>query len=60
MTNREFAEFLIARIEDHKHKLCDGQSSLMNGGYAQAHEHIIELIRIMTDYVELTDNIKGE
>lgn len=60
MTNREFAEFLIERIEDHKHKLCDGQSGPVTGAYAQAHEHIIELISITTDYVELRDNIKGE
>ena len=60
MTNREFAEFIIDRIEEHKHRLCDSESGPVVQGYAQAHEHIIELINLTTDYVELSEVIKGK
>jgi len=47
MTNREFADFIISKIEHHKHKLCDGKHDTFNAGYEQAHIHIIELISIL-------------
>ena len=48
MTNKEFAEYLIARIEEHKNKVCGGKSDATTAAYAQAHIHIIELINILT------------
>ena len=48
MNNREFAQFLVTRIEEHKHKLCDGKRGPVNAAYFQAHEHIIELINVLT------------
>lgn len=48
MNNREFAQLLVTRIEEHKHKLCDGKSGPVNAAYFQAHEHIIELINVLT------------
>ena len=47
MTNKEFAEYLIAKIDHHKHKLCDGKNDPISAAYAQAHTHIIELIGIL-------------
>ena len=52
MTNKEFTERLIKRIEDHKHKLCDGQTGYLNAAYALAHEHIIELISVEATLLE--------
>lgn len=48
MTNKEFAELIVRKIEHHKHKLCDGKSDPVTAAYAQAHVHIIELINILT------------
>lgn len=48
MTNKEFAELLIAKIDHHRHKLCDGKDDPVSSSYAQAHVHIIELIKILT------------
>lgn len=50
---KEFSKKLIERIEDHKHKLCDGKTGPINAAYAQAHEHIMELISIWSEYPEL-------
>ena len=48
MTNKQFAEMLVSKIEHHKHKLCDGKNDPVTAAYAQAHEHIIEIISILT------------
>ena len=48
MTNRQFAEMLVSKIEHHKHKLCNGKNDPVTAAYAQAHIHIIELINILT------------
>lgn len=48
MTNKEFSELLINKIEHHKHKLCDGKNDPVTAAYAQAHTHIIELISVLT------------
>lgn len=47
MTNKEFADLLISKIERHKHKLCDGKNGPVNAAYAQAHIHIIEIIGVL-------------
>ena len=55
MTNRQFAEMLVSKIEHHKHKLCDGKNDPVTAAYAQAHNHIIELINVLKpDEDELT------
>lgn len=46
MTNKEFAEKIIASIEHHKKAVCKMDGSPVDAAYAQAHEHIIELIRV--------------
>ena len=47
MTNRQFAELLVSKIEHHKHKLCDGKNDPVTASYALAHDHIIELIYVL-------------
>lgn len=47
MTNKQFAELLVSKIEHHKHKLCDGKNDPVTAAYAQAHNHIIELINVL-------------
>ena len=51
MTNKEFAERLVNLIEKHKHATCDGKSGPINAGYAQAHEHIIEIINVQASFL---------
>lgn len=51
MTNNEFAESLIKRIEEHKHLMCDGLTGLANDSYALAHDHIINIIK--SEYMSL-------
>ena len=54
MSNKEFAEFLIEKIEEHKHNLCgDKDLTPVTGAYAQAHEHIIELIQLYAEYADV-------
>lgn len=48
MTNKQFAEMLVSKIEHHKHKLCDGKNDPVTAAYAQAYKHIIEIISILT------------
>lgn len=51
MTNKEFAELLIKKIEDHRKVLCENKHDSVNTSYSMAHTHIIEIIRLMVNSV---------
>lgn len=60
MTNEEFARFLIREIENHKKAVCEGQAGLGNVAYGQAHEHIIELISLYVNNMDIVEQIVKE
>ncbi len=54
MTNREFAEMLIEKIELHKQNVSCG-NPFTDNVYATAHDHIIELIKLEVELCEVKE-----
>lgn len=57
MTNKQFAEKIITRIESHKENVkCPAQ---MGEGYALAHDHIKAIVEQELRFAEELDNEKA-